>query len=42
VSSRKKEKQNNVDVSTPGSFTVEYDGSKAVVEAERLANMFKG
>ena len=29
------------DVSTLGSFTVTYDGSKAVAEAERLANMFK-
>jgi len=30
-----------VDASTPGVFVLTYDGSKAVIEAERLANMFK-
>ncbi len=30
-----------VDTSASGAFTVTYDGSKAVIEAERLSNMLK-
>jgi hypothetical protein len=30
-----------IDVSKPNSFTITYEGVKAVREAERLANMFK-
>jgi len=30
-----------IDASLEGSFTITYEGSKAVVEAERLANMLK-
>jgi cbb3-type cytochrome oxidase subunit 3 len=37
----RKKNRVTVDASTPGKFTLTYDGSKAVVEAERLANMFK-
>lgn len=37
---RKKNKI-TIDATTEGSFTITYDGSKAVTEAERLANMLK-
>ena len=30
-----------VDATSEGSFTITYEGSKAVTEAERLVNMFK-
>jgi len=30
-----------IDASSSGKFTLTYDGSKAVIEAERLTNMFK-
>ncbi|MBS7635411.1 hypothetical protein KEJ34_08045 [Candidatus Bathyarchaeota archaeon] len=30
-----------IDATSEGSFTITYDGSKAVIEAERLAKMLK-
>ena len=37
---RKKNKI-TIDATSEASFTISYDGSKAVVEAERLSNMLK-